>query len=166
MAAEKSKRVSPTLLIVISMVAGFIVGLLVGNPMNNVKFIGDIFFHLVQMGIVPFVMCTIIEAIGGLTAKDLSDIGIKGIIWFAASSILASAFGIACTLLFQPGAGLADSAPECDDYGRSIERNLAGHRFWLLRIQYRCIDGQWFDGPVHCLCNRSGSGLLWLAAGS
>ncbi|SET24643.1 Na+/H+-dicarboxylate symporter [Olsenella sp. KH3B4] len=110
MAAEKSKRVSPTLLIVISMVAGFIVGLLVGNPMNNVKFIGDIFFHLVQMGIVPFVMCTIIEAIGGLTAKDLSDIGIKGIIWFAASSILASAFGIACTLLFQPGAGLADSA--------------------------------------------------------
>ncbi len=109
MTAGKTRNTSPTMLIVISMVAGFIVGATVGESTNNVKFIGDIFFHLVQMGIVPFVMCTIIEAIGGLTAKDLSNIGIKGIIWFAASSILASAFGIVCTLVFQPGVGLANS---------------------------------------------------------
>ena len=50
------------------------------------------------------------EAVGGLTARDLSGFGLKGIVWFAASSILASVFGIVSTLIFQPGAGLAGSA--------------------------------------------------------
>ena len=101
---------SPTKLIALSMVVGFIAGMVVGKPMAQVKFIGDIFFSLVQMGIIPFVMCTIIEAVGGLTTRDLSDVGLKGIVWFAVSSILASGFGIATTLLFQPGAGLDGSA--------------------------------------------------------
>ncbi len=109
-ATEKKLTYNPTTAIVASMVIGFVVGAVVGEPMSNVKFIGDIFFRLIQMGIVPFVMCTIIEAVGGLTAKDLSDVGLKGIVWFAASSVLASAFGIMCTLVFKPGAGLAGSA--------------------------------------------------------
>lgn len=107
---EKKFTYSPTAAIVASMVVGLVVGVIVGEPMSNVKFVGDIFFRLIQMGIVPFVMCTIIEAVGGLTAKDLSDVGLKGIAWFAVSSVLASAFGIACTLVFRPGAGLANTA--------------------------------------------------------
>ena len=79
-----------TLAIVIAMVAGYIVGAIGGKPLAQIQFIGDIFFRLVQMGIVPFVMCTIIEAVGGLTARDLSGIGLKGIAWFAGSSVLAS----------------------------------------------------------------------------
>lgn len=103
-------KYNATLAIVIGMVAGYIAGVIGGPVMSNVQFIGDIFFRLVQMGIVPFVMCTIIEAVGGLTARDLSGIGVKGIAWFAGSSILAAACGVAAATIFQPGAGLADTA--------------------------------------------------------
>ena len=70
--AETKKKVSSTTWIVLSMVLGVIAGFDIGEPMTQVKFIGDIFFHLVQMGIIPFVMCTIIEAVGALDAKALS----------------------------------------------------------------------------------------------
>lgn len=98
-----------TLAIVIAMVAGYFAGVIGGEALSQIQFIGDIFFRLVQMGIVPFVMCTIIEAVGGLTARDLSGIGVKGIAWFAGSSILAAACGVAAATIFQPGAGLANA---------------------------------------------------------
>lgn len=106
----KGRVANPTTLIVISMVLGVGAGIVGGSALVEVQFIGDIFFRLIQMCIVPFVMCTIMEAVGGLTARDLSGFGLKGIVWFAVSSILASVFGIVSTLIFQPGAGLAGSA--------------------------------------------------------
>ena len=54
---------------VVAMVAGVVAGLVVGPAMQNIQFIGSIFFRLIQMGIVPFVMCEIIGAIGSLTKK-------------------------------------------------------------------------------------------------
>lgn len=108
--ATTKKKTSTTTLIVVAMVLGVVVGLVAGPVMSEVQFIGDIFFHLIQMCIVPFVMCTIIEAVGGLTPKDLSGIGIKGIAWFMGSSVLAAALGLLTTSIFKPGAGLAESA--------------------------------------------------------
>ena len=103
------KRINTNTAIVISMVLGVAAGLIGGEAMGQIQFIGNIFFRLVQMGIVPFVMCAIVVAVGGLTARDLSGIGIKGIAWFASSSILASLCGIFAATVFQPGAGLADT---------------------------------------------------------
>lgn len=106
----KKRRYDATLAMAVAMVAGVVVGAVVGPSMGEIQFVGDIFFRLVQMGIVPFVMCVIIEAVGGLTARDLSGIGLKGIAWFAGSSVLASAFAVAMATIFQPGAGLAGTA--------------------------------------------------------
>ncbi|MBE6468528.1 MAG: dicarboxylate/amino acid:cation symporter [Coriobacteriaceae bacterium] len=106
----KKRRYDATLAMAVAMVFGVIAGAIAGPVMGEIQFIGDIFFRLVQMGIVPFVMCVIIEAVGGLTARDLSGIGLKGIAWFAGSSILASAFAVAVATLFQPGAGFAGTA--------------------------------------------------------
>ena len=105
--AETKKKVSSTTWIVLSMVLGVIAGFVIGEPMTQVKFIGDIFFHLVQMGIIPFVMCTIIEAVGALDAKALSGYGLKGIAWFAGSSLLAAGIGLVLAVIIQPGAGIA-----------------------------------------------------------
>ena len=104
------KKLNINTWIVISMVLGVIAGVIGGPVMANIQFVGDIFFRLVQMGIVPFVMCAIVGAVGGLTPKDLSGIGVKGIVWFAVSSLLASAFGLFMATVFQPGAGLAGTA--------------------------------------------------------
>ncbi|MBE6479190.1 MAG: dicarboxylate/amino acid:cation symporter [Olsenella sp.] len=102
MATEK-KGISITTWIVISMIAGVIAGVVLGETMTQVKFIGDIFFRLIQMGIVPFVMCTIITAVGALDAKALSGYGLKGIAWFAGSSLLAAAVGLILAVVIQPG---------------------------------------------------------------
>jgi proton glutamate symport protein len=112
--AETKKKVSPTTWIVISMVLGVVAGFVVGEPMTQVKFIGDIFFHLVQMGIIPFVMCTIIEAVGALDAKALSGYGLKGIAWFAGSSLLAAGIGLVLAVIIQPGAGIAAATAAVD----------------------------------------------------
>lgn len=106
----KKHRYNATFAMAIAMVAGVVIGAAVGPAMGEIQFIGDIFFRLVQMGIVPFVMCVIVEAVGGLTARDISGIGLKGIAWFAGSSVLASAFAVVVATVFQPGAGLADTA--------------------------------------------------------
>ena len=110
----KKKGIGPTTLIVLSMVLGVGAGFLIGKPMTQVKFVGDIFFHLIQMGIVPFVMCTIIEAVGALDAKALSGYGLKGIGWFAASSLLAAGIGLVLAIVIQPGAGIAAATAAVD----------------------------------------------------
>lgn len=112
--AETKKKVSSTTWIVLSMVLGVIAGFVIGEPMTQVKFIGDIFFHLVQMGIIPFVMCTIIEAVGALDAKALSGYGLKGIAWFAGSSLLAAGIGLVLAVIIQPGAGIAAASAAVD----------------------------------------------------
>lgn len=94
---------------IVAMVAGIAAGLIGGAAMSNIQFIGDIFFRLIQMGIVPFVMCEIIGAIGSLSKRQLAGIGAKATVAFLVSSLLASAFGILCTVIFKPGAGLANT---------------------------------------------------------
>ncbi len=98
---------NPTLAIAAAMVAGVIAGLALGPVMSEIQFLGDIFFKLIQQCIIVFVMGQIIEAVGGLTAKELTSIGIKAIVAFLVSSLLASVFGLLAASVFQPGAGLA-----------------------------------------------------------
>lgn len=110
MAETKKKKVNITNLIVLSMVIGVVAGIIGGPAMAQIQFIGDIFFRLVQMGIVPFVMCTIIVAVGGLTPQALSGVGLKGIGIFAASSFVAAGIALGLSLILQPGAGLGETA--------------------------------------------------------
>ena len=109
-AEAKKKRISTTTLIVISMILGVIAGIIGGKSMGEIQFVGDIFFHLVQMGIVPFVMCTIITAVGALTPQALSGFGLKGIVIFAVSSFIAAGIAIGLSVVFQPGMGLGGTA--------------------------------------------------------
>lgn len=106
---KPGRSYSPTTGIIVAMVLGFIAGIIGGESMASIQFIGDIFFRLIQMGIIPFVMCAIIDAVGGLTARDISGFGLKGIAWFAGSSILASVFGVIATVIFKPGEGLINA---------------------------------------------------------
>lgn len=110
MAQAKKKKVDITILLLISMVAAVIAGLVGGEAMSQIQFIGDIFFRLIQMSIPIFVMATVIKSVGGLTPQTLSGIGLKGVIVFIVSSGIAAALGIALGVIFQPGAGAGTAA--------------------------------------------------------
>lgn len=102
--ADKVRHNRTTILIVISMVLGVICGLVLREQATGIKFIGDIFFRLIQMSIIPFVMGQVIDAVGSLTKDQLSRTGRHAIILFFVSSVIASAFGILICTIFQPGA--------------------------------------------------------------
>ena len=110
MATEGKRKISVTTWIVLSMVAGVAAGVIGGEVMANIQFVGDIFFRLVQMGIIPFVMCTIITSVGGLSPQALSGFGLKGIVIFLISSFIAAGIGLGLALVLQPGAGLENTA--------------------------------------------------------
>lgn len=101
---EKIRRNMTTTLIVVAMIAGIIFGINFNQQAKDIKFIGDVFFRLIQMSIIPFVMGQVIEAVGSLTKEQLGRSGLSAIILFFVSSVIASAFGIATCTLFQPGA--------------------------------------------------------------
>lgn len=108
--AKKKKGIDITVWLLISMIAAVIVGLVVGEPMKNVQFIGDIFFRLIQMTIPIFILCTIVKSVGGLTPQTLSGIGLKGIIVFIVTTGLAAAIGVGLGVTLQPGSGLENSS--------------------------------------------------------
>lgn len=108
--AKKKKGIDITVWLLISMIAAVVVGLVVGEPMKNVQFIGDIFFRLIQMTIPIFILCTIVKSVGGLTPQTLSGIGLKGIIVFIVTTGIAAAIGVSLGVTLQPGSGLENSS--------------------------------------------------------
>lgn len=106
--SERIKRNKTTVLIIIAMILGIVFGIFFKEPAQNIKFIGDMFFRLIQMSIIAFVMCQVIEAVGSLTKEQLSRSGLAAIVLFFVSSILASGFGIVICTIFQPGANFGD----------------------------------------------------------
>lgn len=108
--AKKKKGIDITVWLLISMIAAVVVGLVVGEPMKNVQFIGDIFFRLIQMTIPIFILCTIVKSVGGLTPQTLSGIGLKGIVVFIVTTGIAAAIGVGLGVTLQPGSGLENSS--------------------------------------------------------
>lgn len=100
--------------IFICLVIGILIGLFAPSIVPYIKPIGDVFLRLLKMLIVPLTFFTLIA--GVLTMgdiKSLRQIGIKIVLIFMATSVLASAFGVASGLLFHPGAevqGILESA--------------------------------------------------------
>lgn len=68
--AEKQKKMDLTVLMLISMIVAVIAGLVGGEAMTKIQFIGDIFFRLIQMSIPIFVLATVVKSVGGLTPPD------------------------------------------------------------------------------------------------
>lgn len=92
--------------IMIAVILGLGFGLLFGDLSKSLKVFGDIFLRLIQMSIPLLVFGQIIEAVARLDPKEVSGLGIKTIIIFAASSILAAFWGITMALIFKPGSGV------------------------------------------------------------
>ncbi len=95
-----------TLFIMASMILGVIFGLVVGRTFPVVDLIGQIFLRLIQMSIILLVMGQIIEAIGGIRPQESGKIGLKTVLVFFVSTVLAAGFGIFMTVLFKPGVSI------------------------------------------------------------
>jgi proton glutamate symport protein len=102
----KFRKANMTVQIMIAMVLGILAGILLNEKAQGIKLLGDIFLRLIQMSIILLVMGQIIEAVGSLNPKELGKRGIKTIVIFIVSSLIAALFGILFGLVMKPGVGV------------------------------------------------------------
>lgn len=112
---EKRGKLSRTTKIVIAVFAGIAFGLLVPKIGGELEIVGQIFLKLMQMAIPALVLGQIIQAVGGIKLKELSNIGVAAIVVFGISSLLASAWGVMFALLFKPGTGVNIAIQQSSD---------------------------------------------------
>lgn len=95
------------------MILGSIAGLVDGQTMVQLGFLGDIWLNCIKMIVVPMVLCTIVT---GIISQDslasLRRVSVRVITYYVVTTVLACIIGIVVAMLLQPGkfadfAGLA-----------------------------------------------------------
>jgi Na+/H+-dicarboxylate symporter len=100
---------------------GIVFGLVLGERMNVLSPIGDIFLRLMKMVIVPVVFFSLAGGTASLSdALKLRRIGIKTIVMFLVTSALAGAVGLCLVNLIRPGANFPLTIPEGTMVGEAI----------------------------------------------
>lgn len=110
--------------ILAALVLGAASGLLLGDSVLAISFMGDLFLRALRMVIVPLIMTSIICGVSGLGGSgDMGRLGLKTLIYYTVSSLLAIVTGLVLVNLFQPGIG-ADLGltQEPENLAASIDR--------------------------------------------
>lgn len=133
---QKSNRL--TLFIIISMVAGILLGYFIHTRSSpafiqsfstNMKLLTTIFLRLVQMIIAPLVFSTLVVGIAKLgDLKTVGRVGGKAMLWFISASLASLLLGMLLVNLFKPGAGIdlsnADISGAKELVGKTQEFNI------------------------------------------
>lgn len=90
----------------IALVLGAIAGLVVGPPITVIEPLGDLFLRLLQMLIVPIVLFTLVVGVSSIGPAQFGRVGIKVLIFYVATSIVAITIGLLLALAVQPGIAL------------------------------------------------------------
>ncbi len=126
---KKEKKSMPLFVkIFIALFAGIVFGYVlnfmggVDNPVINdyilpfLQFLGDLFIRLIKMVVVPLVFFCIIDAALSLgDIKKLRSVGVKTIVWFLATGMVAAGIGLVWVNLIRPGEGLQLGAIEGEE---------------------------------------------------
>jgi len=100
-------RQSLALQIFLGMVLGIVVGGIFGKDVQGLKMLGDIFLRLLQMLVVPFVFTVLLTGTASIgNPKDLGRVGVKVLLLYEATSLIAIAISLSVALAIQPGMGL------------------------------------------------------------
>lgn len=90
----------------IAMLTGGILGILIGPPAQEIKFIGDIWLNLLQMAIIPMVIFIVVKGISAMDSpKTLGRVGLKVAIFYTFTTVFATLIAIIVTLVLKPGIG-------------------------------------------------------------
>lgn len=133
---QKSNRL--TLYIIISMVAGVLLGYLIHENSSpafvesfskNIKLLTTVFLRLVQMIIAPLVFSTLVVGIAKLgDLQSVGRVGGKALLWFITASLTSLLLGMLLVNLLQPGVGMdlanADVSGAKDLVGKTQEFSL------------------------------------------
>jgi len=91
------KKLSPFQRVISALLLGITTGIFVGEPAGDLEILGNVYIHLLQMTVLPYVLVSIIGGLGRLNQSMASRIGLRAvkvtlILWLA----------VMLTLLFLP----------------------------------------------------------------
>lgn len=93
--------------ILIGMIAGVIVGAVMGPNAEILKPIGTLFINAIKMLIVPLVFCSLVVGVTSMQdSAKMGRMGLKSIIIYLSTTAIAVAIGLGFGTLLAPGAGL------------------------------------------------------------
>ena len=112
---------------------GVVFGFLDPARAAAMKPLGDGFIKLVKMLIAPIVFTTVVVGIAQMGAmKEVGRIGLRALIYFEVTTVLALAIGLVVVDVMQPGRGVGfDPGDRRPERGRRVHRRraaAAGHR--------------------------------------
>lgn len=114
-------------------VAGLMLGLLVGlfwpEAAPQIAFLGDVFVRLIKMLVAPIVFVTIAAGVTSLgDPKRLGSLGVRTILLFLFTTVVAVAIGIAVGSVLQPGVGanLGGAVPKELGAAKTVGEQLIG----------------------------------------
>jgi Na+/H+-dicarboxylate symporter len=100
-------RQSLALQIFLGMVLGIVVGGIFGKDVQGLKMLGDIFLRLLKKLVVPFDFAVILNRTASIgNPKDLGRVGVKVLLLYEVTSLIAIAISLSVALAIQPGMGL------------------------------------------------------------
>jgi Na+/H+-dicarboxylate symporter len=93
--------------ILIGMIAGIIVGAILGPSAEILKPIGTLFINAIKMLIVPLVFCSLVVGVTAMQdSSKMGRMGLKSIVIYLLSTAVAITIGLGLGAILTPGAGL------------------------------------------------------------
>ena len=114
--------------IFIALILGVFFGLYLKDYVYWVEWIGEVFLRGLKMIIIPIILTSIISAITNIGSGNIGRLGLKTIIYYISTSILAILTGLILVNLIRPGAG-ADLGLTGDVEGFAIMEKSLGQTF-------------------------------------
>jgi Na+/H+-dicarboxylate symporter len=103
---DKLRKMKLSTKIGIAMLAGSVLGIVIGPAAEQIKFIGDIWLSLIKMVIIPMVIFIVVKGISTMDSpKTLGRIGLKIALFYAFTTVFATLIGIIVTSITKPGIG-------------------------------------------------------------
>jgi Na+/H+-dicarboxylate symporter len=91
----------------LAMLVGILLGLLVGQPAAKaLGWLGTVFVQALNMIIVPLVFTSLVNGVSSIgTGRELGRLGLKTILYYMTTSLIAIFIGLLMVNLLQPGVG-------------------------------------------------------------
>lgn len=111
---QSLRRISLTQWILISMVAGVLVGGFFPEWSQNLKVVSNVFLRLIKCLLVPLIFGTLVVGIAGHSGdlKAVGRLALKSILYFEVVTTLALVIGLAAVNLSRPGVGISLPPPQ------------------------------------------------------
>lgn len=90
----------------IAMILGTIVGFVWGEGAQQIQFVGTIWLNLIRMFLVPTVVFMLVRGIAGMDSpKTLGRIGVKIVVFYITTTVIAAVLGVLIGDMLKPGIG-------------------------------------------------------------